>query len=254
MHTTTNNGTGRPVVLIHGNSLSSATWRPQLEAKDLKECNVIAVDLPGHGSRARNPDDVPYSLEAFALGVIELISDLDDVVLVGHSLGGHIALRTLGRSPNIRGLFLFGMAPLRGVVDMAAAFQPLPVLSKAFSAEITEDDARQLATLCTWPESPYMDSFTNMFLQTDPRARAAIGAEIASGQTTDEQKLIRSIGIPVCMAFGENDPLLSFSFLEAQASLFWRQRVHVFKGSGHSPQLHQPSQFNELLIEFIKSV
>src|SRR6266567_106972 len=84
-------GDGPPVVLIHGISSSSEAWRGVLPG--LGERNaVIAPDLLGHGASAKPRGD--YSLGAFASGVRDLLDliDIEHVTVVGHSLGGGVAM------------------------------------------------------------------------------------------------------------------------------------------------------------------
>lgn len=94
-------GRGRPVLLIHGFAVSHYCWRhviPGLaEAHD-----VIAIDLPGCGESDRPPAasyryDAPAFMET-VLGVLDALG-LDRVSLVGHSMGGGVALYTAARRP-----------------------------------------------------------------------------------------------------------------------------------------------------------
>ncbi len=254
MNSISNKGGGPAVLLVHGNSLSAETWEQQLNAPELAHLRLIAIDLPGCGNSAWYPLGQPYSLEGFAREVANFVSKLQDVVLVGHSLGGHVATRVPALVPNIRGLLLTGTPPLRGVLDLAGAFRPIPTLTKAFTAELTEDDAWGMARDCTWPDSVYTAMFARLFLAADPQVRAGIGAQVAADGLADEQAMIRRSGIPVCIAHGALDPLLPQEYLERLAPLFWRERVHVFHDAGHSPQLQCPTVFNALLLEFIRSI
>jgi pimeloyl-ACP methyl ester carboxylesterase len=85
-------GSGPPLVLLHGVSLSAAAWAPLLPA--LSGWRVLAVDLPGHG--LSDPDS--YRSGHVRRRARELIDDifdalgLDEVSVVGHSLGGMLAL------------------------------------------------------------------------------------------------------------------------------------------------------------------
>src|SRR3954467_15957697 len=85
-------GSGPPLLLIHGIGDSSATWRqalPMLARKHL----VIAPDLLGHGRSAKPRAD--YSVAAYANGMRDLLGVLgiERVTLVGHSLGGGVAMQ-----------------------------------------------------------------------------------------------------------------------------------------------------------------
>jgi pimeloyl-ACP methyl ester carboxylesterase len=85
-------GSGPPLVLLHGVSLSAATWAPLFKA--LAGCQLLAVDLPGHGLS----DPVGYRPGHVRQHARELIDDifdalgLDEAPVVGHSLGGMLAL------------------------------------------------------------------------------------------------------------------------------------------------------------------
>src|SRR6266571_4321682 len=85
-------GSGPPLLLIHGIGDSSATWRTVLPALARRHL-VIAPDLLGHGMSAKPRAD--YSVAAYANGMRDLLGVLgiDRVTLVGHSLGGGVAMQ-----------------------------------------------------------------------------------------------------------------------------------------------------------------
>ncbi|HEX2227526.1 MAG TPA: alpha/beta fold hydrolase, partial [Candidatus Binatia bacterium] len=85
-------GQGRPLLCIHGFGASSYSWQrilPQVAKKN----HVVLLDLKGHGASPK-PVDSAYSLRDQADLVAEFIKqhDLRDLTLVGHSMGGGIAL------------------------------------------------------------------------------------------------------------------------------------------------------------------
>lgn len=85
-------GEGPPLVFLHGYGAHSGHWAPWLPTLTTRfEC--ITVDLPGFG-RAPAPRHGDYSIRAMATAVADLVEGLDlrDVTLVGHSLGGGVAL------------------------------------------------------------------------------------------------------------------------------------------------------------------
>src|SRR3954464_4172679 len=83
---------GAVVVLIHGIASRAAQWNGVM-AELGRTCHVIAIDLLGHGESAKPRGD--YSLGAHACGVRDLLAALghDRITLVGHSLGGGIAMQ-----------------------------------------------------------------------------------------------------------------------------------------------------------------
>lgn len=87
---TVDHGEGRPLVLLHGVTLSIATWPYQIATLS-KEFRVVAVDQRGHGRSQRGKDG--YGIERMASDAAQVLShfDLRDAIVVGHSMGGMVA-------------------------------------------------------------------------------------------------------------------------------------------------------------------
>ena len=82
-------GEGRPVVLVHGITESRRTWDPLIAPLIAADYRVVAVDLRGHGDSSKV---APYDLGTMAadLGAVLAEEQVDDALLVGHSLGGAV--------------------------------------------------------------------------------------------------------------------------------------------------------------------
>lgn len=95
-----NRGSKKAVVLIHGNLSSSLIWEDLME-KIPEDFDVIAPDLRGFGDSERKPVDATRGLKDFSDDVLELLTALkyDSYTLVGHSMGGGVALQALIDSP-----------------------------------------------------------------------------------------------------------------------------------------------------------
>src|SRR5207249_4912908 len=91
-------GSGPVVVLIHGMASSSATWDPVIPLL-AEHTTVVAPDLPGHGGSTNPGGD--YSLGAYASWIRDLMIALEipRATLVGHSLGGGVAMQTAYQFP-----------------------------------------------------------------------------------------------------------------------------------------------------------
>ena len=93
-------GSGPAILLVHGITNDSQTWEPVI-GRLARDHDVIAPDLPGHGSSARQRGD--HSLGAHASMLRDLVQAVgtDRVTLVGHSLGGGIAMQFAYQFPEI---------------------------------------------------------------------------------------------------------------------------------------------------------
>ncbi len=93
-------GSGTGVLLIHGTAANQTSWQPQVEFLTGAGYQVMTVDLPGHG-QSSGRCTVSTSVEA----VLELVMTLKPQVVVGHSLGGVVALEVARQFP-CQGLLL----------------------------------------------------------------------------------------------------------------------------------------------------
>ena len=88
-----------PILLVHGIRTSASMWRHQVEALHRDGCRVLAIDLPGHGSRIEEPFTVEAALAAIDAGVTELAGEQGRVLLVGLSLGGYYSIAYAAAHP-----------------------------------------------------------------------------------------------------------------------------------------------------------
>ena len=102
---------GLPVLLIHGNSFCRGVFRNQMQGQIAKSHRLIAFDLPGHGqsSNAIDPQR-SYTRPGLADAAVELLYQLgvDEAIVFGWSLGGHIGIEMIPRFPGMRGLMISG--------------------------------------------------------------------------------------------------------------------------------------------------
>ena len=251
----TSDGDGRKIVFIHGNSSSSATWTPLLEGQFGRRFRCYALDLPGHGKSRPRPDPADYSIPGYASTVAAFVRKLglDDAVLVGWSLGGHIALEAAEQLPAVAGVVIFGAPPVASPAGMAEAFLPNPAMNVGFSAEVGPKDALAYATSFLAPGSTLSpELFTADILATDGAARAGLMASIGEGRVADEVAIATALPQPLAILQGESEQLVSLDYLRTLAfPTLWRGSVQVIAGAGHAPHRETPEQFENLLTEFV---
>jgi pimeloyl-ACP methyl ester carboxylesterase len=248
-------GTGRPVILVHGNSASSGTWEGVLAGPVGQRYRCLAPDLPGHGRSAPAADPDGYTLPGYAALVAGFAdaAGAPDAVIVGWSLGGHIAIEASPGLPGAAGYVIFGTPPVSGPAQLAEGFLPNPAMSVAFTAEISEADARAFAAASLAPGSARpVDDIVADILATDGAARAGLYASIGAGKFADEVGLIRGLTVPVAVLQGEAEQLVNPDYLAGlDIPAMWRGAVQVIPGAGHSPHLETPEAFTALLTAFL---
>ena len=250
-------GTGRPIVLIHGNSSSSRVWSKQLDGPLGKKYRLIAIDLPGHGDSGRAPNpEKDYSGPGYSACIAAIARQLElkNAVFVGWSLGGHAVLEAASALPMAAGLMIFGTPPIGKGPDGFAGFKGLS--NVAFTPDPGEAEVDGWFEHVFAPKfSPIPPFFKADFRRTDGAARGCLGASAQQGLFPDEVAIVADLKIPLAMVHGAEEQIVDLDYLRRlSAPTLWRQAVQVIDHSGHTPQWEQPEAFAKLLDEFASGV
>ena len=246
-------GTGVPVVFVHGNSSSSRTWHHLLDGEFGQRHRCLALDLPGHGESPAAPGT--YSLPGYAAvlaGFVEAV-DARNAVIVGWSLGGHIALEAVSALPDAAGFVIFGTPPVSGLADMPAAFLPNPAVQIGFTADVDRDSAVAYASSFLAPGSTLsIDALVDDILATDGTARSELSESLATMPVVDEVAVVGTLTTPLAILHGEGEQLVSLDYLrKLHAPTLWRGEVQLIAGAGHAPQEETPDELALLLEQFV---
>jgi pimeloyl-ACP methyl ester carboxylesterase len=253
------------LLLIHGMAGSAQTWRavlPQLA----KKYRVIAPDLLGHGQSSKPRTD--YSLGAFAVGLRDLLDELgvESATVVGHSLGGGVAMQFLYQHPDYcRRLVLIGSGGLGpdvgwilrllaapGAEFVMPVIAPAPVLraGNAVRSWLSSAGLRSPRGAEIWAAySSFSDSETReAFLRT---LRSVVDYRGQSVSALNRLNLRE--GLPVLAIWGEEDDIIpvdhGYSALKARPDC----RLEILPGIGHFAQVEAPNEVIELIDEFIST-
>jgi pimeloyl-ACP methyl ester carboxylesterase len=258
-------GKGPLVVLLHGIAGSSATWEKIMDRLEARH-TLIAPDLLGHGESAKPPGD--YSLGAYANQIRDLLEalGLGPGTMVGHSLGGGVALQFAYQFPercerlvlvSSGGLGREVHAILRAAVLPGAEFV-LPWFASAVSLgmgilikAMKKLGLRENADLAeAWRSFASLEQpeARRAFLET---VRAVI--DLGGQHVSAEDKLYLSEGMPTMIVWGERDPLIPVAHALRTHELISGSRLEIFSGAGHYPYLDDPDRFASLLIDFIRA-
>ncbi len=243
------------IIFIHGNSQSGASFDKQLSDSELFPLHTLyALDLPGHGS---SDSSKVYSLPFFADIITKFCQQLKLInpILVGHSLGGHIAIHTIEElSPS--GVFAFGTPPLSIPPKIEEMFLANPSFSHLLTGTLSEENIKALAGECHEKSASQKDlQNTCQYIRaTDTDFRSKISLSLQQGEFGDELNTVNSSTTPICLAHGTQDTLVNQAYFKyVKFDHLFNQRLNIIN-SAHSPHLDNSVDFNTLLRDFVKYV
>ena len=268
---------GRPVLLLlHGIGDSAATWDvvfDELKAFPARQRPaVIAVDMLGHGGSSKPRTD--YSLGAHANVLRDLLEHLGvrRTVVVGHSLGGGIAMQFLYQYPElVDGLVLEspgGLGPDVFPLLRAATLPGAGVVIRLLSVTLgmrALDAVGAVALRAAGAAHVPLPRDTSEVLRivrplADVDARAAFVSTLRSvvdpaGQRVSAlSKLLLAADRPVTLIWGDRDPIIPVSHGRNAANLLPQTRFEVFRGAGHFPHSDDPRRYADLLVDAVRAV
>lgn len=257
-------GSGPPLLLIHGIGDNSDTWETVFEEL-ARDYTVIAPDLLGHGRSDRPRAD--YSIAAFACGMRDLISvlDFDRVTVVGHSLGGGIAMQfayqfpercerlalvcTGGVGPKTHPLFHVvatpGVETFLPLLRMPGVKQTGSIGLKLLhwlDTDLGKDAADLMRVFDALPDSPARSAFLRTL-------RAAVDRR---GQViTMLDRCYLAEGMPTLLIWGRRDAIIPVDQAQLVHEAMPGSRLEIFDDAGHFPHHADPERFLAVLRDFM---
>jgi pimeloyl-ACP methyl ester carboxylesterase len=256
-------GNGPVLLLIHGIAGTNAVWQEVIEPL-ARTHTVIAPDLPGHGVSA--PAGGDYSLGALASSLRDLLIALghDRATLVGHSLGGGIAMQFAYQFPEqLERLVLVASGGLGTEVSpilRAAALPGAQIFIGATSRPgraVGSALARGLAAIGMKPNVDVAEFARGYASLADRTRREAFLAtlrgvvDISGQRVAAVDRLYLAEGMPVLIIWGENDPIIPAAHGIRAHRAIPQSRLELFAGVGHLPQLEAPGRFAAALDRFL---
>ena len=248
-------GQGEAVVFLHGMTGSTQDWGNQIQPLSPKY-RVIALDHRGHSQSAAPSREEEYSVPIFANDVFGLLTRLNvqKCCLVGHSLGGFIALEfALAHQDMLAALVLvdtssgeFARAP-----DYAQMRQKLDELARSQGMEAAfeynlANNPMMIERFQQYPEMKEISRRKLLMTSVDGYIYAPRSIE----KWTPVTPRLSEIKVPTLIYWGEED----LGFTEAVQILkkgITDSELVTVKGVGHSPHEEAPDVFNEELLKFL---
>lgn len=241
-------GQGQPILFIHGLGSSGRDWEYQV-AHFRNTCQVITVDVRGHGQSDKPPG--PYSVPLFAADVAALIEILEiaPVDVVGISMGGMIAFQlAVDRLDLIKRMVIVNSSPElvpRTFKDRLLIYQRFvivrilgmrkmgDVLSKRLFIKPEQEELRQ--------------QLVERWAENDPRAYRDTMRALVGWSVVDR---LETINCPILVIAGDED----YTPLEAKkayVSKLPNARLKIIEDSRHATAVEHPQQFNSIVSSFL---
>jgi pimeloyl-ACP methyl ester carboxylesterase len=262
----TDSGTGPVLLFIHGILGSQRQWAHLVDRLDDSH-RLVVPDLFGHGSSAKPVGD--YSLGAHAATLRDLLDRLgiEQVTLVGHSLGGGIAMVFSYLFPErVERLVLVAsgglgreVSPLLRSATLPGAEYVLPVIASGWMRDRIASAGRLLGSVGLRPGSDVREVWTGFTSLGDADTRRAFLATTRAvidpgGQSVSAHDYLpEAAPIPTLVVWGTKDRMIPAWHAASATSSIEHCRVELFQGAGHFPHLDDPDRFAALVREFVRT-
>ncbi|MCH1783733.1 alpha/beta fold hydrolase [Psychrobacter glaciei] len=255
-------GTGKPVVLIHGWPLSGRAWEAQLPALVEAGYQVITYDRRGFGQSSKPWNGYDYDTLAQDLKALMDELDLTDATIVGFSMGGGEVARYLGN---------FGSERISKAV-LASAVPPY--LFKADDnpdGALAEADIQEFLDGVSGDRIAFLNDFTKNFF-TPAEGKLLVSkpmrlynrdiASFASAKATydcvksfsytDFRDDLKKFDVPTLVIHGDADQIVPFEASGQRShDMIADSQLHVVEGGPHGINVTHAKEFNDTLIAFL---
>jgi pimeloyl-ACP methyl ester carboxylesterase len=255
-------GEGPPILLLHGITLSADIWRYQLA--ELTGHRVVALDQRGHGRS--DSGELPLTLDLLAADVGEVIRQLDlaEVTLVGHSMGGMVALRflasDLAASRQVRALALVatsadpvGGCGVPGAKRVVGVLRPVVDHSSWWTSRLPGGslpghDLALLLTRLAFGERPSPSQVIETEEITGAAPAKVTAALLVDILRFDELAASARIDLPTTVVVGTNDAVTPMRHALAMAEAIDGAELVVLPGCGHMVMLERHRELSDALM------
>lgn len=265
----------RGAVFVHGSALRTDVWHYQLPG--LNGHRLVFFDLRGHG-RSKPKGEAEFTIPTLVDDLTAVIesSGLDEVVVVGHSVGAFVALQLACTRPDLVGTKIKGLvlsnATYRPAVETIIGGEAIArierITRRPFDA-LGKHHARierlrkilrpsdtvflgvSLAAFGPGASAKQIDFTYDMVSETPMDVLFDL---VRSYRDYDVGDLLDLVTIPVLLIAGTHDRLTVASAAEYLAQHLPKAELVVLEGAGHMPMLERHDRFNRLVSKFLDDV
>jgi pimeloyl-ACP methyl ester carboxylesterase len=217
------------LVFVHGSGDSAQIWKPLLAR--LPEHTCVALDLPGHGALVDRPGPADMSVDDYAAVIhAELVRrDLSNVCLVGHSLGGAIALRMALEYPSRVGRLV--------LIGAGARLRVLPALLA--EAQASPDTAKEKLTRLAFAPANETRAAVR-YTAAGPSAPGMLYRDLRACDRFDMMEDLGRVAQQTLVVVGEDDRLTPPKYAAYLREHLADAQLVTVPGAGHYAALEAP--------------
>ena len=246
-------GGGTAVILLHGFGEDSSVWQEQAAYLE-KYFLVITPDIPGSG-RSELIENMSMESIADTINAIADAEELDQLVLIGHSMGGYATLAFAEKYTNrLRGLGLFHSTASADSEDKKTARRKsIEFIKKHGPDTFLDAQPAHLFAAETQENHPELiRSFRKSYI---PFSKDALVAYYeAMIERPDRSSILSNRKVPVLFVLGKSDNLIPLEPTLELAALPHISVVEILKKSGHMGMLEEPEESNRILNDFLSDI
>ena len=263
LHIDDTGGSGRPVVLIHGWPLSAQAWEPQVSVLQAAGYRVVAYDRRGFGRSDKPESGYSYDVLADDLQRVMDQCALQNVTLVGFSMGGGEVARYITRH---------GESRLHSVVFAAAVPPYLMKTADNPEGPLVPEKAKEMRHELEQDRGRFFDGFTKNFFSangvlqvTEAQRSAAIAVCQQSAQhaalacmdafgTTDFREDLKKVTVPTLVIHGDADLIVPLAGSGQRTHrVVPHSQLVIVNGAPHGFNLSHAQAFNDTLLPFLRA-
>ncbi|WP_327153994.1 alpha/beta hydrolase [Streptomyces tubercidicus] len=248
-------GSGDPLVLVHGHPFDRSMWRPQIEHFSQAGWRVIAPDLRGYGRSTVIPGTTP--LETFARDLRALLDRLgiERFVLGGLSMGGQIVMECYRLFPErIRGLvFADTFAAAETEEGRTARHDMAARLLREGMTGYAQEVLAKMVSAHTLAHRPEVAAHVLAMMTATPPEGAAAALR-GRAERPDYGGLLTRVSVPALVVVGTEDAYTPVSDARDIHARVPDATLTLIERTGHLPNLERPDAFNTALAEFLHAL
>ena len=261
VHVEDSGGTGRPIVLIHGWPLSKDSWSKQIPAFVEAGYRVVAYDRRGFGESDKPGSGYDYDTLTDDLEGLLSELELEDVTLIGFSMGGGEVARYVSK---------FGEGRLHSVVFASAVPPFMMKTTDNPQGPLTPEMAEQMTADLTGDREKFFDQFTTQFFSangvlkvTEAQRQSAIAMCQQSDQkaalacmesfgTEDFRSDLETVTVPTLVVHGDSDATVPFEGSGARTNkVIAHSKLETIADGPHGCNVSHAEQFNQAILNFL---